>query len=281
MNRRDEDLRDEELRDVETLPSGEAAVAEVRRRLQGRRPALLLDYDGTLTPIVERPEDATLRESIRDLLRRLSRLCFVAVVSGRDRADVKKMVDLEELVFAGSHGYDITGPNGLKMENELGAAALPDLDAAERELNDRIAAIPGARVERKRFAIAVHYRQVERGREPQVEQAARDVKEMHPKLRLKGGKKIWELQPDVEWDKGRAVLWLLDHLGLDRDDILPIYMGDDVTDEDAFRALQGRGIGVLVGRPEEKTRADVLLEDVDEVEQFLRGLAEELESQRS
>ena len=247
------------------------AREEIQQRLEGMQPALFLDYDGTLTPIAARPELAVLPEETRALLRELAQVYPVAIVSGRDLADVRTMVGLDDLVYAGSHGFDIEGPGGLRLQNEQAEFALPDLDTAETALKERINDIPGAWVERKQFAIAVHYRQAAEEDAPKVEALAKEVQSKHRALRLKGGKKIWELQPDIEWDKGRAVLWLLEHLGLDRPDIVPIYLGDDVTDEDAFRALADRGLGIGVG-VEEDTAAHFTLRDVDEVAPFLGQL---------
>src|SRR5690606_23705182 len=146
----------------------------------------------------------------------------------------------------GSHGFDIRGPD-LALEHAEGALALPDLDAAEAELEARLAGIGGALVERKRFSVAVHHRRVADADVPAVLGAIDEVLDAHPRLRRSGGKKVVELQPDVDWHKGRAVSWLLDALEVRA---LPIYVGDDRTDEDAFRALVGRGLGILVGRPD-------------------------------
>ena len=255
------------------LPSALSSGDAIAERLEDRSLALFLDYDGTLTPIVSQPEDALLAEEMRDVLRRLAELCTVAVVSGRDRGDVEPLVALDDLVFAGSHGFDIKGPN-LRMEHEGGRSCLPDLEAAEGELRARIEAVPGARVERKRFAIANHYRNVAENDVPQVEEAVRDVLGRHPRLRLSSGKKVFELRPDIDWDKGRAVLWLLEALKLDDSRVLPVYIGDDVTDEDAFAALQDSGIGIAVGPNERETRASYSLADPAEVERFLALLAE-------
>jgi alpha,alpha-trehalase len=137
------------------LPSALESAEEIAARLAGRRPAMFLDYDGTLTPIVSQPEDAILSDEMRDVLRELAGLCTVAIVSGRDRADVEPLVALDGLIFAGSHGFDIAGPD-LRLEYEGGRDRLPDLESAERELRERIDPIAGARVERKRFAIANH-----------------------------------------------------------------------------------------------------------------------------
>ncbi|KPK83068.1 MAG: hypothetical protein AMS25_01310 [Gemmatimonas sp. SM23_52] len=254
------------------LPSALESREEIAALLAARRPAMFLDYDGTLTPIVSQPEEAVLADSMRDVLSELAQLCIVAIVSGRDRADVQPLVGLDGLVYAGSHGFDIKGPDGLRMEHTGGRECLPDLDSAERELRARIEPIPGARVERKRFAIANHYRNVADADVPKVEAAVREVLGMYGRLRMSAGKKVYELRPDIDWDKGRAVLWLLEALGLDGVDVLPFYLGDDVTDEDAFRVLGERGIGVLVGTPSYLTHARYGLRDTSEVEQLLAGL---------
>lgn len=254
------------------LRSALQSCEEIALRLERKRPAMFLDYDGTLTPIVSQPEYAMLPNSVRDVLRELAELCVVAIVSGRDRTDVEPLVDLDGLVYAGSHGFDIKGPDGLQMQHPGGQECLPDLDSAERELRSRIEPIPGARVERKRFAIANHYRNVADADVPRVEAAVRDVLGRHRRLQMSGGKKVYELRPDIDWDKGRAVLWLLEALGCDGGDVLPFYLGDDVTDEDAFRVLAVLGIGVLVGTPSYLTHASYGLRDTSEVEQFLARL---------
>jgi trehalose 6-phosphate phosphatase len=252
-------------------PSALASLPEMEQRFQGKRVVLFLDYDGTLTPIVERPEDALLTPEMRDVLRRLATRYTVAIVSGRDRADVQNLVALDELIYAGSHGFDITGPGGLHLEQEEGRACLPDLDTAERDLAARLGSVAGARLERKRFALAVHYRQVADGDIATVEKAVDEVLGQHPSLKKTGGKKVFELRPNVEWDKGRAVLWLLHALDLEGSEVLPIYLGDDLTDEDAFRALAGRGLSIVV-KPPHQTCATYQVNDVPEVGTFLEGL---------
>jgi trehalose-phosphatase len=278
----------DDLRDVNvmenTMSSGSSeprasALEEmdaIMARLAGRRLALFLDYDGTLTPIVRRPEDAVLSESMRTLLRELAGRVTVAIVSGRDLADVQKMVGLDSLYYAGSHGFDAAGPGGMRMQQEEAQHHLPELDAAEGELRDLAAEVDGAWIERKRFAIAVHYRETAEEDVAAVEAAVDKVMDARPRLRKKGGKKIFELQPDVPWDKGRAVRWLLEQLELATPDVLPVYIGDDVTDEDAFVALADVGLGIRVGSPDEPTAATYHLADVDELERFVRNLLDGL-----
>jgi len=236
---------------------------------RGRALALFLDYDGTLTPIVERPEDAALAPETREVLRALAARHPVAIVSGRDLADVRARVGLAPLTYAGSHGFDIAGPSGDHVY-EAARASAPRLAAAAGEIERATAALPGVQVERKRFAIAVHFRRGRPADVPAVEAAVDRALARHAGLRKTGGKMIFELRPDVDWDKGRAVLWLIETLKLG--DALPVYIGDDVTDEDAFRALAGRGLGIAVQDAPAPTAASLTLRDPDEVRDLLAGL---------
>lgn len=247
-------------------------------QLRGGPVALFTDYDGTLTPIVARPEAAQLSDPMRSRLQHLAQHCTVAVISGRDLADVQHMVGLDALYYAGSHGFDIAGPD-LQMQQADAQASLPALDAAESWLHDRVGSLSGVRLERKRFAIALHYREASPGAVQQLETALEKTLQDHPVLRQSRGKKIFELQPDVAWDKGRAILWLLEQLGLDDPAVTPLYLGDDTTDEDGFRALRDRGIGIRVGAAEEPTAATYTLPDPDAVQQFFQALLPSLTTQ--
>jgi len=263
------------------LPDALARYAELAARFADRRPAVFLDYDGTLTPIVARPDLAILSDEMRARIRDLAALCPVAIVSGRDRADVARLVGLDSLIYAGSHGFDISGPDGLRKEHERAAAFLPALDRAERQLQLAVGDVAGALVERKRFAIAVHYRLVAAESVDRVEEAVDAALKANPELRKTYGKKVFELRPRIDWDKGRAVLWLLAALGLDRPDVLPLYLGDDDTDEDAFVALAGRGIGILVADRPQETAAEYRLKDPDAVGRFLHALTTTLRDKRT
>ena len=236
------------------------------------RIAIFLDYDGTLTPIVSRPENAWLSESMRETLRSLAARLPVAILSGRDLDDVRGRVHVDGIVYAGSHGFDIAGAGGVRRE--LGAAYLPVLDAAEMELREALDEIPGAQLERKHFSVAAHYRNVDENDASKVALAADAVAAKHRELRKMDGKKVYELLPDIDWHKGKAVLWLLETLELERGSALPIYIGDDRTDEDAFCALEKRGVGILVGEQPQGTAARYSLNDPEEVERFLRALTE-------
>ena len=255
---------------VDQLPDAMEGVSNA----DGQRLAVFLDYDGTLTPIVAHPSEAVLSDAMRGQLARLADLCPVAVISGRDRADVESMVGLAGIYYAGSHGFDISRPDG--GHEEHGAEFRPALHAAADGLEQRISTVDGSWVERKRYAVAVHYRQSAAEAEALIRTATEEVAAAHPELRLAGGKKIFELRPDIDWDKGLAVLHLLEVMGLDGDDVTVLYIGDDETDEDVFRILaQGdRGIGIVVGTEHRETMADYALGDPDQVMEFLRLLAD-------
>jgi trehalose-phosphatase len=243
---------------------------EIERRLAGRRPALFLDYDGTLAPIAPRPELAVLPEPTRALLRHLAARGPVAVLSGRGREDVASLVGLDELTYAGSHGFDIAGPT---LRREVGEGIPERIEQASRELRRGLDGISGVLVEPKRFAVAVHFRLAAPADLPRIEAAVDAVRAELPDLRKVHGKKVFELRPDLDWDKGHALLWLLDTLHADAAETVPLYLGDDVTDEDAFRAIADRGIGILVAGEPRETAAAYSLRSTEEVRAFLEKLA--------
>lgn len=255
------------------LPSAIDDFDEIANRLRTGTPAVFLDYDGVLSPIVAHPDLAVMTESMRTAIAALTSAVTVAVVSGRDTSDVRSKVDLEGVICAGSHGFDIVGPDGHQIGDiERFAPFLHPLEAAAGTIEAEIGSFTGAHVERKRFAIAVHFRQAGPAVEPALEALVRRVAGRYPQLKVTGGKKIFELRPAVEWDKGRALEWLVHELGLTGTGVVPVYLGDDVTDEDAFRVIRDSGIGIVVGVEGPPTLARYHLEDTEAVETFLTHL---------
>lgn len=241
--------------------------------LGGRDPAVFVDYDGTLTGLVDDPADATIDPRTRTVLTDLAEHVPVAVVSGRDLADVRGMVGIDTLSYAGSHGFDLRLADGTR--EQYGTEFLADLDHVEQQLRELLEPLPGARVERKGFAVAVHTRLVT---DAEVERRVEDIvgaqASEHARLALTGGKKVVEFRPDIEWDKGRALGRLMDVLSLDRSRHAPLYLGDDLTDEDGFAAISGDGVGVVVTGDEDRpTVARFRLADPDAARRFLELLA--------
>jgi alpha,alpha-trehalase len=256
--------------EVAALPAALASLPEIARRIQGRRLCMFLDYDGTLTPIVPRPQDAVLSEAMRDTIGRLAARCTVAIVTGRSLEVVKDFLRLDGLTCAAEHGFDIAEPGGRRVHPEGIESFLPTLDDAEAALRTRLHGIEGALIERKRYSVAAHYRLVARDAVPVVAEVVDALLAAHPGLRKLDGKRVYELQPRLDWDKGKAVLWLLQSFGLAGEAV--IYLGDDKTDEDAFRAIRGHGIGIVVRDRPRRTAATYWLTDPADVERFLHRL---------
>lgn len=239
---------------------------------EARNPVLFLDFDGTLAPIADDPDAVYLSDPMRAVLDSLAHPTTVAVVSGRDLDDVRKRVGLENIYYAGSHGFDIAGPEGTRVQFEQGGEFSGQLEETERFLREATATISGARVERKRFSVALHYRLVPEQEVAEVRRIADEALGRAAGLRQRTGKKVFEFQPDIAWDKGRAVRWLLEALRLDVEHVLPVYVGDDETDEDAFLALEQDGIGIAVQERPSATAARYRLRDPEEVRAFLEAL---------
>src|ERR671913_2079151 len=265
-------------KNISDLPHALAHSDELTRLLEVRAPAVFLDYDGTLTPIVNRPEDAVISQGMRRTVRELAGRCPVCVVSGRDRRVGQELMGLDNLTVAGSHGFDILSPEGI-IEREEGAEFEALLDGVKTRLHEELDPIEGALVEPKRSSVAAHYRLVSDEERPRVKEVVDAILAEYPdELKVTPGKMVYEIQPKLDWDKGKAGLYLLEVLRLDRDDVVPLYLGDDITDEDAFEALADRGISIFVGRADDSevagrtTAADYILHTTEEVRQFLDTL---------
>jgi trehalose 6-phosphate phosphatase len=190
---------------------------------------------------------------------------------------------IDDLIVAGSHGFDIWSPAGGEIQREVGVGFADLLEEVNESLHREMDPIEGALIEPKKTSVAAHYRLVSEGEKAKIKGIVDAVLAEHPdELKVTPGKMVYEIQPNVEWDKGKAVVYLLEALGLDRGDVVPMYLGDDITDEHAFEVLAGpspRGIGIFVGRADDPevagrtTSADFVLRTVKEVERFLDTLA--------
>jgi trehalose 6-phosphate phosphatase len=258
------------------LPDGLQALDIIA----GQRPAVFFDFDGTLSDIVNNPDSARLVAGAGDALTALTAQCPVAILSGRDLADVRERIGLPGIWYAGSHGFELTGPDGAHHENAEAAASISVLDRAAAELTDRLGHIPGVVVEHKRFGVAVHYRNAARDRVDEVAAAVRSVGQ-RTALRVTTGREVIELRPDVDWDKGKTLRWVLDHIRGDEQPgpLLPIYLGDDITDEDAFDAVHPDGIAIVVRHNDDGDRATAAtyaLDNPTRASEFTERLARQL-----
>lgn len=239
---------------------------DLRARIAACGVIVFLDYDGTLTPIAPRPDLAVLSPSMRNTLRILASRWPTAIVSGRALAQIEELVEIPGLIYAGSHGFDIRGPD---LRCQVGLEARNSINTAFSEVSSRLHGVKGVLVENKTFSVAVHFRLVPAPARTLVIETTREVAAHHG-LRVTGGKEIVEMRPNIDWDKGAAVRWLsARHPGR-----IPLYIGDDTTDEDAFRAIASDGIAILVSSAPRETAAAYTLRDVAAVEEFLRRLCE-------
>ncbi|XP_043810407.1 probable trehalose-phosphate phosphatase F isoform X4 [Manihot esculenta] len=275
-------------------PSALNSFEQITNFAKTKKIAIFLDYDGTLSPIVVDPDQATMSDEMRSVVRNVAKYFPTAIISGRSRDKVYELVGLTELYYAGSHGMDIMGPinravsnnqpNCIKSIDQQGKEVnlfqparefIPMIDEVFRTLVENTKEIKGAKVENHKFCASVHYRNVDEKNWHTIAQCVHDILTQYPRLRLTHGRKVLEIRPVIDWNKGRAVEFLLESLGLSkRDDVLPIYIGDDRTDEDAFKVLRERnqGYGILVSCVPKETNAFYSLRDPIEVLQFLSSL---------
>jgi trehalose-phosphatase len=268
-------------RRMSTLPDALASFGQIAGVVSARRPAIFFDFDGTLSPIVEQPGAAALAPGTDKALRSLAALYPVAVLSGRDLADIRDRVGIPGLWYAGSHGFEMVSPDGSYHNNETAAQAIPLLEQAAGELAGQLAGYPGVAVEHKRYAVAVHYRNAG------AEAAATVTAAVHTVgnglgLKVTAGRKVVELRPDIAWDKGKTLEWIVDKIS-GEEPLLPIFLGDDLTDEDGFDAVLHDGVGIVVSHGEDGDRATgarFCLKDPDQVREFIERLVAQCDIDR-
>jgi trehalose-phosphatase len=248
---------------------------KLKKGLNDKIILLNLDYDGTLTPIAATPDEAVLSREVKSVLEELARVkdCELAIVSGRALKDIRKMVGIKNIVYVGNHGFEIDGPR-IHFES----LTPPDIKKVFAEIKDglakNLARLEGAVIEDKGLTLSVHYRLVPEEKADAVAKIFhKTCRPYHAakQIRIGSGKKVFEIKPPIEWDKGKAVLWLLARQtrASGKGRVLPVYIGDDRTDEDVFLTLRKNGITVFVGRGE-RSAARYYVNDTGEVLRFLR-----------
>ena len=228
-----------------------------------------LDYDGTLTPIVSHPEKAILPEETRALLLALKKnpKFLLAIVSGRSLKDIRKLVGLKGVYYVGNHGLEVFAPKrGIKKL--VPEEVVPELGRIRDRLNNQLKDVDGVLIEDKEWILAIHYRNVDPRQVPPIFMALKqEIKGSMVPLCLGYGKMVFEIKPQSTVNKGTTVLRLLDQVN--QDEVLPIYIGDDQTDEDAFKVLKKEGITIFVGFLGNSS-AKYYVKNPSEVYQFLK-----------
>ncbi len=240
---------------------------------------LLSDYDGTLTPIVDRPEDAILSDKVREYLSSIAQnLNFtVGIISGRQLSELKQLIGIGGIYYAGNHGLEIEGPE-LTYVDPIAQEARTVLSTVTNQLNEKLATTRGVIIEDKGLSMSLHYRLVNEGKVRQVEQVFNQITDpliRVNKIKITSGKKVWEVRPPVNWHKGKAVELItkkIAALNNQQPDIV-IYLGDDTTDEDAFSVVNSLGgWSIYIGPVSSSSQAIYDLTSPEEVANFLSCL---------
>lgn len=247
----------------------------VRKALVKKRILLLLDYDGTLTPIVSRPGQAKIGADTKRLLKALSRRksIVLGIVSGRKIEEVKRLVRVGRIYYAGNHGFEIEG-KGIDFVHPSVEGFKRCSKEVKKALKAKTARIKGAAIEDKGATLSFHYRLVDRKSQEKAKKAFFTACRQYRQkglVRITRGKKVLELRPPAKWNKADAVNTIKNIAGSLKSAVT-IYAGDDRTDEDAFRALKKKDISIFVGAKKD-SNARYFLKDTSEVKMFLKKLA--------
>ena len=240
------------------------------------RVLLVSDFDGTLAPIVDRPDQAALPAETKETLIKL--VCrdkyVLGIVSGRSLDDVSSRIGIPGLFYAGNHGLEIKGP-GMSFVHPEAGAFRQILQEAYLRLRQELGEIPGVIVEQKGLTLSVHHRLTPDGLVGEVQ--TRFAEAMAPflepgKLKITRGKKVLEVRPHLDWDKGKAIIKLREAYP---ETSLTVFFGDDLTDEDGFSVVQDSGgLAVFVGPAREPTCALHWLDSPEEVAETLKLMLE-------
>lgn len=242
-----------------------------RRSKKKRHCLLCLDYDGTLTPIVERPELAILPKAVKEAIETLNRSPFfkLAIISGRSLSDIQRFIGIQNIFYVGNHGLEIFHSDG-KIVSLVPLESKRALERVLHELQGQIDALNGVFLENKGAILAFHYRQASLSDRVALRCILFDAEKRHSHaLEMAYGKKVLEIRPRCNVNKGTAVNHLREQVGMGS---FPIFIGDDTTDADAFRVIKGEGLAIQVGQAELHTMGDYYLRDPDEVMRFLQEL---------
>ena len=250
---------------------------ELSLKIKNHHVCVFLDYDGVLAPITNIPCQAVIPKETKHILRRLvdkSNLTL-AIVSGRSIKNIKGMVKIKNIIYAGNHGLEV-GDLQTSCEIPVSLRYKTELKRVKKELINKLAKIKGVLIEDKEFSLSLHYRLVNKAYVPTIKsifkRAIAKLK-MQDKIKIFTDKKTLEITPNILWNKGSIVSLILILLRsfFKRKKIMPIYIGDGLTDNDAFRALKKHGITIFVGASR-RAQADYYLKNTLEVRELLKEI---------
>ena len=231
--------------------------------------SLFLDFDGTLTPLIDDPDQVQLALPLKEAIDALVQHpdIVVGIISGRELSDLQRRVGIRGAYYSGNHGLEISGPNRAFVQPNATehVQSLKELTAV---LADKLQGIPGVFVENKGYTAAVHFRKVPEAQWDDVRRILHAaLANAHHPFQLSTGNKVYDIRPRIHWTKADAVKWIREQTVPQS---LPIYVGDDTTDEDAFAAMT-EGVTIKIGACEQ-TNAQYLIECQDKVLEFLHWL---------
>ena len=242
---------------------------QIKKKLETTKNVFLFfDYDGTLTPIVRKPKLAKLDRKVKELLKKLSGKFKVAVISGRPLREVKKFVGLKNIIYSGNHGFEIEIQPQIFIHPEA-EKIRPEIQRIKRIIEQKTTGIKGSWIEDKGLVISIHWRCVDKKHSPKLLTIIHSAIRNNSRVRLTKGKKVWEIRPNIDWHKGKAVRFILSLLPTPYS-LLPVFIGDDTTDEDAFKALRS-GITIRICKSN-KSSARYYLKNQSEILRFLKIL---------
>ncbi len=240
--------------------------------LKEKRLFLFFDFDGTLVPIQNDPSSCWLGNNIKKYIKKIAnqKLAHVAVLSGRSLTDLKKRIDIKDIYYGGNHGLELEGPD-LKFIHPEVKPLLKTIKNTKETIKKCVSHIPGVFLEDKKLSFTLHFRMADKIGKSTAKSIFKkiilnDLSNMPYKI-LKG-KMVLELMPRIDWDKGRAVLYILENC---KDKFFPLFIGDDITDETAFFALKGQGITIRVGRSK-NTEAEYYIRSQGEIDNFFKKI---------
>jgi trehalose-phosphatase len=239
----------------------------------------LADYDGTLAAIVGRPEDARITAGAREKLKALARQprTTAGVISGRSIDEVRSMVGIDGIYYSGNHGLEIEGP-GLSYIHPQARAIRPLMKELAVRLEEALGGIDGIIVQDKDLSLSVHFRLSKPEYDDTVAGVVRRLTAPHVakgEIKVFPMKKIWEIRPPLDWDKGKAVEFIGHEIKskFKVARLLTVFLGDDATDEDAFKVMHHpEGWGIYVGGENRQSAAGYFLDSPQEVEELLDRL---------